>query len=290
MILILVTALLPVFLLGWWIYKKDSAKPEPLKQLFLAFFYGVGSAFVAMLLATPLTLLLGYDGLESLNTVGDAVSLSLFSAAIPEEVAKLVMLWLFLRRSRYYDEYLDGIVYAACIGLGFAGAENILYLLESENWVVTGIMRGVTAVPAHFAMACAMGYFYSKRHFGDKSNLTRVCILAVPILIHWIYDSLAFSEYIYPALSIVINMCFVLIFVYLYKSTSKRIQIMQQKDQENMTPPPLDPSPNNYPPFPPTGSTPPPTVGTPLPPPPTVGTPLPPSHGGTTPPPYRPKD
>ena len=59
-------------------------------------------------------------------------------------------------------------------------------------------MRGLTAVPAHFAIACAMGYFYSKRHFGDKSRLTAVCVLAVPIIIHWVYDALAFSEGIYP--------------------------------------------------------------------------------------------
>ena len=107
----------------------------------------------------------------NLETLTGAVSTALLAAAIPEELAKLAMLWLFLRKNPYYDEYLDGIVYAACVGLGFAGAENFLYLLQSENWVGVGIVRGITAVPAHFAMACAMGYFYSKRHFGDRSNI-----------------------------------------------------------------------------------------------------------------------
>ena len=164
----------------------------------------------------------------------------------------MAMLWLFLRNNRYYDEYLDGIVYAACVGLGFAGAENILYLLQSEDWVLTGIVRSVTAVPAHFAMACAMGYFYSKRHFGDRRPLTAACILAVPILIHWTWDALAFSEGVLPALSVVINILFVLLILYLYKSTMRRISDLSSHDRARMTPPPIPgQGPLMPPPFPP---------------------------------------
>ena len=238
MILILVIALLPAVILGWWIYRKDSARPEPLRQLITAFFYGVGSAFLSLLISTIMGIMgiMVYD----LGSFAGAVSTALFAAALPEEVAKLAMLWLFLRKNPYYDEYLDGIVYAACIGLGFAGAENILYLLQSENWAVTGIVRGLTAVPAHFAIACAMGYFYSKRHFGDNSHLTMLCVLGVPILIHWVYDALAFSEGIFPALSVVISVLFVLLIWWVYKSTMRRINELQQQDQARRTPPPLN--------------------------------------------------
>jgi len=251
MLLVIITALLPVFILGWWIYRKDSLRPEPLRMLFLAFFYGVGSAFVAMFLGQIL-MIMGLPIYE-LGSFAGAVTTSLFGAALPEEVAKLTMLWLFLRKNPYYDEYLDGIVYAACVGLGFAGAENILYLFQSEDWLATGIIRGLTAVPAHFAIACAMGYFYSKYHFGDKSNVTKVCILAVPILIHWIYDALAFSEGIYPALSVFINILFVLLIWRVYKSTMRRIDELQLQDSARMTPPPFD---NNGP-----STTPPPLPG-----------------------------
>jgi len=242
MLLIIITALLPVLILGWWIYKKDSAHPEPLKQLLLAFFFGVGSAFVSMLISAPLMLLFGISpDIENVTSLSGALSIALFAAAIPEECAKLLMLWLFLRHNKHYDQYIDGIVYAACVGLGFAGAENILYLLGNEEWLMVGIVRGLTAVPAHFAIACAMGYYYSKRHYGDRSGLTRVCILAVPIVIHWIYDALAFSEAVYPALSVVINVLFVLVIVYMYKSTMRRIAEMLKRDQALMTPPPIPP-------------------------------------------------
>ena len=238
MLLIIATALLPALLLGWWIYRKDSVRPEPPQMLFKAFFYGMGSAFLSLVITT----IMGVMGIMvyDLGSYVGAVSTALFAAAVPEEIAKLTMLWIFLRKNPYYDEYFDGIVYAACVGLGFAGAENILYLFQSEDWVGTGIVRGLTAVPAHFAIACAMGYFYSKRHFGDRGILTAVCILAVPIIIHWVYDALAFSEMLAaPALSVVLNIMFVLLIWRVYKSTMRRIGDLQQQDHARMTPPPV---------------------------------------------------
>jgi RsiW-degrading membrane proteinase PrsW (M82 family) len=237
MILVIITALIPAVILGWWIYTKDSIRPEPLPMLFKAFLYGVGSTFVTLVI----TQLLGMMGLfvYDLGSFSGAVGTALFAAALPEEMAKLLMLWLFLRNNPYYDERFDGIVYAACVGLGFAGTENVLYLVQSQDWLGTGIMRGITAVPAHFAIACAMGYFYSKRHFGDSSTVTAVCVLAVPVLIHWIYDALAFSEGIFPALSVLINVLFVLLIWRVYKSTMHRIDELQRQDKSRMTPPPF---------------------------------------------------
>lgn len=246
MLLILITALIPAVILGWWIYKKDSARPEPPRMLALAFLYGVGSTFVTLVI-TSLMSMMGVMVYE-LGSFAGAVSTALFAAALPEEMAKLLMLWLFLRKNPFYDEYFDGIVYAACVGLGFAGTENILYLFQSEDWLGTGIVRGMTAVPAHFAIACAMGYFYSKRHFGDRSRLTACCVLAVPVLIHWVYDALAFSEGIFPALSVVINVLFVLLIWIVYKRTMSRIDDLQRIDSARRTPPPL---PGNGPTLPP---------------------------------------
>lgn len=59
-----------------------------------------------------------------------AIRLSFFGAAILEESAKLFMLWLLLRKNKYFGERVDGIVYAVCVSLGFAALENVMYLFD----------------------------------------------------------------------------------------------------------------------------------------------------------------
>ena len=238
MLLVIITALIPVVILGWWIYKKDSLRPEPLRMLYKAFLYGVGSTFVTLVI----TSFLAMAGVKhDLGSFEEPSRRHCLPPRCPRNAPNCSCCGFFCAITPYYDRYLDGIVYAACVGLGFAGTENILYLVQSEDWIGTGIVRGLTAVPAHFAIACAMGYFYSKRHFGDRSTITAVCVLAVPVIIHWVYDALAFSEGIFPALSVVINVLFVLLIWLVYRNTMRRISTMQQLDQSRMTPPPLPP-------------------------------------------------
>lgn len=62
MLLVIITALIPAVILGWWIYQKDSLRPEPLRQLILAFLLWRG--FDVRHVGYHATL--GYDGLVCL--------------------------------------------------------------------------------------------------------------------------------------------------------------------------------------------------------------------------------
>ena len=53
---------------------------------------------------------------EVYPSIFDAFADAFLLAAIPEELAKLIMLWLLLRKNPHFDEKFDGIVYAVCIG------------------------------------------------------------------------------------------------------------------------------------------------------------------------------
>lgn len=80
-----------------------------------------------------------------------SVSTAFFGAAIPEEIAKFLMLWLLLRKNPYFDEKMVGIVYAVCVSLGFAALENIMYLFtNAEAYLSVGIARAIFAVLGHF--------------------------------------------------------------------------------------------------------------------------------------------
>ena len=195
--LVILSAIAPVAVLLWYIIKKDSAQPEPAKWLIRAFCYGMLSVLLSLIFTAPATMLGASISSEQYTSVlyafGDAFAL----AAVPEEVAKFTLLWLLLCKNPFFDENFDGIVYAVCVGMGFAGVENVMYLLgglENGLWISIGVTRALFAVPGHFLFAVLMGYYYSIWHFNiDRSIKTGIMILAAPILAHGIYDGILFS-------------------------------------------------------------------------------------------------
>ncbi|MBQ5747711.1 MAG: PrsW family intramembrane metalloprotease, partial [Bacteroidales bacterium] len=93
-------AVIPVIILLIVIYRKDRFSAEPVGQLAKAFALGVASVFTSLLVSIPFGALGFY--LDEPVSVGDCVRISLFGAALPEELAKLFMLWLAVRKNRYF--------------------------------------------------------------------------------------------------------------------------------------------------------------------------------------------
>ena len=173
-LLVLLSALAPVAVALWYIFKKDSAQPEPDKWLAKAFWYGVLSALLSFVFSTPLGSIFGLElDAEVYPSIFDAFADAFLLTTIPEELAKLIMLWLLLRKNPHFDEKFDGIVYAVCIGMGFAGIENVMYLaggIEDGSWIGIGISRALFSIPGHFLFAVLMGYYYSLYYWGIESN------------------------------------------------------------------------------------------------------------------------
>ncbi len=190
--IIIAAAVIPAVILMILILIRDKERPEPPRLLFQGVFFGVCSAFLSLAITQPLSLLGVIT--EGYTTTMGAIWHAFVAAAIPEELSKFFFLWLLLRRNPYFDEHLDGIVYAVCIGLGFAAFENILYVFNAgESWAATALIRGILSVPAHFFFAVLMGYYYSLVHFGHNSRRNAPWVLLAPILAHGIFDAIAMS-------------------------------------------------------------------------------------------------
>lgn len=188
--ILLAAALLPALLLWMYIWRQDP-QPEPTNWLVKAALYGVA-------ISVPVATL--EMGIERVIFAGEPTTLfgttvqAFFVAALPEESFKLLALWLILRNNPFFDEHFDGIVYAVCVGLGFAAIENVCYIFsEQQNWLSVAFTRALLAVPGHYAFAVLMGYYYSVYHFVDRSPRTAACILLVSVLAHGIYDAIALS-------------------------------------------------------------------------------------------------
>ena len=184
-------ALLPAAILWLYIWKKDS-QPEPTSWLIKAVLLGVGICIPVVIVEIGIEILLFSAGIAPTDLVGTTIR-AFVVAAIPEETFKLLALWLILRKNPHFDEHFDGIVYAVCVGLGFAAIENVFYILGEEEWMSVAVSRALLAVPAHYAFAILMGYYYSVYHFVDHSIKNAICILFIPVMAHGIYDAIALS-------------------------------------------------------------------------------------------------
>ena len=90
---------------------------------------------------------------------------------------------------------MDGIVYAARAGLGFALVENVLYLLgpdDLQGQIHMWIGRAVLAVPGHAMWTGIAGAFAARRRF-DGRGLGVLGGYAVAVCFHGAYDLAVFA-------------------------------------------------------------------------------------------------
>jgi len=150
----LVSATLPVpfyLLLVLWI---DRYEAEPFWMLATAFFWG---ALVAVFFAFLLNTVSGVAVTVLTNSMRAGRTFgAVISAPIVEESSKaLILLIFFLWKKDEFDGVIDGIVYAAMAGLGFAMTENIQYygraMMEGGSGTLTlvFILRGALAPFSH---------------------------------------------------------------------------------------------------------------------------------------------
>ena len=217
-------ALLPVFVLAIYIWRKD-AQPEPFVWLLRAFLAGVAICFPVAAVENFISSSLFANGTPT-TLFGTTVNAFLV-AAVPEEGAKLLALWLILRKNPYFDERFDGIVYAVFVGLGFAALENLLYVIQAgDEWVTVSVMRALLAVPGHYAFAIMMGYYYTMYHFVRRTPLNALKIFLAPVLAHGVYDSLAMSGSVDPVAG---GLCFVILIYFcirLQRVAQRKVQAL----------------------------------------------------------------
>ncbi|MBQ0020379.1 MAG: PrsW family intramembrane metalloprotease [Bacteroidales bacterium] len=186
-----IISLAPALVLLIVILIADRRKPEPFSEVILALMGGIVSIVLCLILGTQ-TQGLAMDVEDPLG-VFRSFNESFFGAGLPEELAKLIVLYLLVRRNKYFDEQVDGIVYAALIGLGFAAYENVLYVVGAEDVEGTAAVRAILSVPGHFMFALLMGYWFS-RFWWDKTHRFRKLFLAlfIPVIAHTAFDFTCF--------------------------------------------------------------------------------------------------
>ncbi len=228
---LLLSAVLPAVILIYYIYRRDTVK-EPTSQLVKGFGLGMLSGMLAGLLE-GLIAALGLVEYEP-QTFFSGLHTAFVGAALPEELVKLLMLWLLVRHNPWFDEWMDGVVYAVSIGMGFAAIENVGYIFNfADDWQNVAVMRGITAVPAHFAFAVIMGFFFSLVHIGRRhTQRNRMMVLVAPVLAHGAYDGILMAGGTLPdgPLSVVFSILFIVLLIKLVRICRRYIRTLRAFD------------------------------------------------------------
>ena len=233
-----ISAVLPVLLLLYFIYRKDKQNPEPLGKLLLTFFVGCLSVVPAAFMEG---LIMPLAPAAASHPVLNGLFDGFLVAGLSEELWKLLLLLLVIWRSPHFDEYFDGVVYAAFLSLGFACVENISYVMGGSDPMGTALMRGLLAVPAHFLFAVTMGYYVSLAKFdpaGRRGHLWKAFLY--PMLLHGTYDALLMVSTNLggvdsPATMGVCGVLFIVFVVFdirMWRWGLRRIKRMQERSRE----------------------------------------------------------
>jgi len=143
----IIAAAIPTIFYVALIYWVDRYEKEPWWLLITAFLWGaVPSILIAFIFNTlfslPIYLLVG-------DNPGNALAASFIAPPVEESIKGLAVLGIFFLWRHEIDSPLDGIIYGAMVGMGFAMVENVYYFVNVfgeggfEAWGINVFMRAV---------------------------------------------------------------------------------------------------------------------------------------------------
>jgi protease PrsW len=186
---LLLLAVAPVIILLVYVYYRDKYEHEPLGLLFKGLVMGALTVLPVLAIG-----LLFRVWMPPAGTFANAAYNAFVLAALPEEGFKLLAVMWLIWKNPNFNERFDGIVYAVFVSLGFAMVENVMYVMGQNGGTHVGLMRAITAVPAHAIFGIVMGFRLGLARFVPSSRLLNLLLAFIyPVLLHGLYDVLLMS-------------------------------------------------------------------------------------------------
>lgn len=208
-ILFIFLGLLPSF--AWlFFFLKEDIHPEPKKMIAKVFFAGAFVTLIVITLQILVSKILNPWGI----TNHDLVAFALFG--LIEETFKFFAAYLIIRKSRFFDEPVDAMIYMVVAALGFAAVENVAIMMQlSLISDVVGIitLRFVGATLLHALSSGLVGYYWAKgiissRRSGNGKTIRNFIIkgLILATLLHAAFNYLILisRELFYPTILLMV--------------------------------------------------------------------------------------
>lgn len=191
--LALTGSLVPALGWLWFFYTRDRYDREPKRLIAKLFLIG----------AIPVGLLAGITNVALAGVVGVALT-AVLVAPVGEETLKYLGARVGAGRHLAFDEPVDGMVYGASVGLGFAAAESVDYLTVAytggELWgepigcaglgcfAAVAVVRGLGSALVHALCSAIAGYSLSRRILEGAPRRTAVGGVALAALFHALWN------------------------------------------------------------------------------------------------------
>ena len=220
--------LLPSLIWLYFLLKEDARHPEPKKLIALAFIVGM--------VAVPLALPLEQYAKNFFIADGQNITLQVLAAwALIEEVLKYAVAATVILWRPAVDEMPDYVIYMITVALGFAAAENMLFLLTplmqgaAAGSVFTGDIRFLGSTLLHIVASASIGFALAFSH--KSSAVIRIAVgafgLILAVALHTAFNALIISE---GASATFAAFIFVWIAAVVFLATFEVLKYLQYKD------------------------------------------------------------
>src|SRR5271167_3214816 len=184
---ILIASIVPLVFL-YLVKRLNFLETHRLRFIVLALIWGAFSTELSYLVSHPMALVLGKQ------------FVSTHTAPFVEEIFKsLILLYLVRRADTTF--FVDGAVYGFASGIGFAIAENMLYLsrVDSETGMVVGTVRAFVSSVMHGSTTALVGLAVAGFPLGRVNHplLAWVIGLTLAISAHTAYNNVAFHQFVF---------------------------------------------------------------------------------------------
>jgi len=191
-----VAALLPAVFYSLLVLSLDRLEREPWSAVLASFAWGAVAATLFSYLANTI------GGLVLVSAAGEAVGvlagMSLLAPVVEETFKGVALLGLLVLIRNEFDNVLDGLVYGALIGLGFAMTENVVYFgrqyLESgagglsELFLIRAVLGGFGHAMYTATTGAALGWARGQYGRGSLRYIVPVVGWALAVFQHFLWN------------------------------------------------------------------------------------------------------
>jgi len=179
-----VIPLLFLYLIKWL----NFFETHRVRLILLALVWGAIATELSYLVSHPMRLVLGMPFVVT------------HTAPIVEEIFKsLVLLYLVRRADTTF--FVDGAVYGFASGIGFAIAENMLYLsrVDADTGLIVGATRAFMASVLHGSLTAIVGMAVAGFPLGRVKHplVAWVIGLTIAIAVHTVYNNTAVHQFLF---------------------------------------------------------------------------------------------